>query len=569
MKKYYPVRNIENLRHMLRTSTDLFGERAAFLVKRDGEYRPVSYNKFRRDVEGLGCALWNMGLHGKKVIVIGENCYEWAQAYMAVVCGLGVVVPVDKEIPTEEIVNISEISEADAVIYSVTYEDKIAALDSRIVRIPFDDLAELAEKGNERIGNGDHAYLDAEIDDYAMSILLFTSGTTGVSKGVMLSHHNICFNLMEMCQMSYIGPGDVFLSVLPLHHAYECTCGFLAQIYRGSTIAHCEGLRYVTKNLKECGATKMLCVPLLLETLYNKIWQNVRKKGVEKKLKSAIRLNNMLKKTGVDLSRKLFAEIHASLGGKLNMLIVGGAAVDPKVLSGLRDLGIQAIQGYGLTECSPIVALNRDVRYKDEAAGLPTPNTTIEIFDKQEDGTGEIRFKGDNVMLGYYKQPKLTSEVLVGGWFYTGDLGFIDKQGFLHITGRKKNVIVTANGKNIFPEELETYLNRSPYVKESVVCGIMNDSKKDYDLVAVVVPDMERFEEEFGQEVTPQLVKEKIHKAAADVNKIVQSYKNIDYTIIRQEEFEKNTSRKIKRAGVADAIMAEYQAIVKTASSRK
>lgn len=569
MKKYYPVRNIENLRHMLRTSADLFGEKAAFLVKREGEYRPISFDKFRRDVEGLGCALWNMGLEGKRIIVIGENCYEWALAYMSVICGLGVVVPVDKEIPSEEIVNISLISEVDAVIYSLAYEDKIAALDERIVRIPFDDLGEMAERGVKKINSGDHAYLDAIIDPDVMSALLFTSGTTGVSKGVMLSHRNICFNLMEMCQMTYIGPEDVFLSVLPLHHAYECTCGFLCQIYRGSTIAYCEGLRYVTKNLKEAGATKMLCVPLLLETMYNKIWQNVRKKGMEKKLKSAIKFNNILKKTGVDLSRKLFAEIHHSLGGKLNMLIVGGAAVDPKVLSGLRDLGIHAIQGYGLTECAPLAALNRDVHYKDDAAGLATPNTKLEIYDKQEDGTGEIRFRGDNIMLGYYKQPKLTAEIIVGGWLYTGDLGYIDKKGFLHITGRKKNVIVTANGKNIFPEELETYINRSPYVKESVVCGIMNSSKKDYDLIAVVVPEVERFEEDFGDEVTPQLIKEKIEQVISDVNKLVQSYKNIDYTIIRNEEFEKNTSRKIKRAGVIDSIMPEYQGIVKKTSIRK
>lgn len=568
MKKYYQVRKIEDIRHMLRTSTDIYRDKTAFLVKKDGEYRPVTFKKYKRDVEGLGCALWNMGLHGKRVIVMGENCYEWALAYMAVICGIGVVVPVDKEIPAEEILNIANISEAEAVIYSLSYEDKIAALDEKIKRIPFDDLAELSEKGNEKINSGDRAYLEAEIDPNVMSALLFTSGTTGVSKGVMLSHKNICFNLMEMCQMTYIGPEDVFLSVLPLHHAYECTCGFLCQIYRGCTIAYCEGLRYVTKNLKECGATKMLCVPLLLETMYNKIWQNVRKKGMEKKLKSAIKISRALNKVGVDISKKLFAEIHNSLGGKLNMLIVGGAAVDPKILSGLRDLGIQAIQGYGLTECAPLAALNRDVNYKDDSAGLATPNAKLEIYDMQEDGTGEIRYRGDNIMLGYYNQPKLTSEIIVGGWLYTGDLGYIDKQGFLHITGRKKNVIVTANGKNIFPEELETYINRSPYIKESVICGIMNDSKKDYDLIAVVVPEAERFEEEFGKEYSAETVKQKIDQAVEDVNKIVQSYKKIDYTIIRNDEFNKNTSRKIKRAGITESILPEYRTIVKKTSVR-
>lgn len=406
---------------------------------------------------------------------------------------------------------------------------------------------------------GERDYLDAPIDPDVMSALLFTSGTAGVSKGVMLSHHNICFNLEEMCRMLYIGPEDVFLSVLPLHHAYECTCGFLCQIYRGTTVAFCEGLRYISRNMKEVCPTKICCVPLLVESLYNKIWASIRKKGMEKKVRTAIKLSNRLRSVGIDLTRKFFAEIYDSLGGRLNTLISGGAAVDPEVLRGLRDFGILAVQGYGLTECAPLAALNSDRFYRDDSAGLATPNTVLDIYNPQEDGTGEIRFKGENIMLGYYNAPELTVEVKRGEWFYTGDLGYLDKDGFLYITGRKKNVIVTSNGKNIFPEELETYLGRNPFVKESVVVGIPNAHKKDYDIVAVIVPDAAHFAEVHGEDCTDAQIHEELAGAVAEVNELVQPYKRIDLLIRRDAEFEKNTSKKIKRAGVVESVMEEYR----------
>ena len=561
MKKYknYEVRPIENLKEMLYTSAATWPEKNAFLEKRDGVYEGITFNQYLLDVEGLGTELCARGLLGKRVIVTGENCYAWALAYMTVICGLGVVIPVDKEIPPEELANIANVSEADAVIYSAKYEDKIKKIEKPLDFICFDELSGLCAAGREKINAGDRTYLDLEIDKNEMASLIFTSGTTGVSKGVMLSHHNISFNLTEMCQMIYIGPEDTFLSVLPLHHAYECTCGFLCQIYRGSTIAYCEGLRYIMKNMKEVHPTMILCVPLLIETMYHKIWANIRKNGMEKMVKKALAASNASRKIGIDLRKKLFSEIHETFGGKLRMMIAGGAAVDPDILKGLRDFGILAVQGYGLTECAPLAAVNRDKFYCDSSAGLATPNATLEIVDAAEDGTGDIRFKGENIMLGYYKAPELTAEVIVDGWLYTGDLGFIDKDGFLHITGRRKNVIVTANGKNIFPEELETYLSRNPYVLESGVVGVPDETRRDYDIVAMILPDRERLDEENPDGYSEELVREKLTEAVKQANSMVQQYKRIKKFLVRSEEFPKNTSKKIKRAGLLEEAIAQLE----------
>lgn len=558
----YETELFDNLKQMLHASAERFGDKTLFMEKRGGEYQKTGFRRYCNDVDALGTALCAKGLYGKRVIVTGENCYHWVLAYMAVICGVGVVVPVDKEIPAEEMANIARVCEASAIIYSSKVAAKVDVIDASVARISFDELDDLIPEGKLLIKQGDRTYLDAEIDPNVLASLIFTSGTTGVSKGVMLSHRNICFNLSEMCRMVYIDDKDVFLSVLPLHHTYECTCGFLCQVYRGCTVAFSEGLRHITRNMQETHPTMMLCVPLLIETMYNKVWANIRKQKMEKKVRLAIKATNALPNAKLRFAakRKVFAEIHKSFGGKLRILISGGASVDPTVLKGLRDLGIFSVQGYGLTECAPIAALNRDTFYNDRSAGMATPNTLLDIYDMQEDGTGEIRYKGDNVMLGYFNQPELTAEVIRDGWFYTGDLGYMDDDGFLFITGRKKNVIVTANGKNIFPEELETYLGRTPFVKESVVVGYLNPKKKDYDVVAIIHPDYEYAEEMFGKGYTADLLDLELKKAVSEVNGIVQSYKRIETYVIRTEEFPKNTSRKIKRAGIADAAYNDYQA---------
>ena len=368
----------------------------------------------------------------------------------------------------------------------------------------------------------------------------------------MLSHHNLCFDIYEARQMLYCDEKDVCLSVLPLHHVYECTVGFLAQLWSGSSVAFSEGVRYISRNMQEVHPTIVLCVPLLLETLYHKLWLNIRKNGLEGKVRAMIKATNAIpgERARMLAKKSVFRAIHKNFGGRLRIMASGGASVDPEILRGLRDLGLLAIQGYGLTECSPIAAVNRDTYYRDSSAGLAMPNVLLDIYDVQDDGTGEIRLRGDNVMLGYYNMPELTEEVKRDGWFYTGDLGYLDADGFLHITGRKKNVIVTANGKNVFPEELETYLCRNPFVAEAVVVGVMNEKKKDLDVVALIYPSHAHFEEIYGKTYTDEQVNAELTRAVDAVNATVQSYKRMVRFVVVAEEFPKNTSRKIKRMGL-------------------
>lgn len=554
MAKYrnYEVPSYGTLKKMLSASVEKFADRPAFHEKREGTWHQKTYREYGADVNALGTELLARGFGGKRIIVTGVNCYAWAVTYMAVVCGVGVIVPVDKEIPAEELANIASVSEASLVIYGAKSAEKVEQIDPSVERYSFAKLEELIRAGKRRLAAGDRSYLDAVIDPDIMSVLIFTSGTTGVSKGVMLSHHNLCFDIYEARQMLYCDERDVLLSVLPLHHVYECTCGFLAIIWSGCSIAFSEGVRYISRNMQEIHPTVVMCVPLLLETLYNKLWVNIRKQGLEKQVRALIKVTNALpsERARMTAKKSVFRAIHKNFGGKLRLMVSGGAAVDPEILRGLRDLGILAIQGYGLTECAPLAAINRDTYYRDSAAGLATPNMILDIYDIQEDGTGEIRLRGENVMLGYYRMPELTAEVKRDGWFYTGDLGYLDEDGFLHITGRKKNVIVTANGKNVFPEELETYLCRSPFVAEAVVVGIENEKKKDLDVVALIYPNAAHLEEVHGKGFTEEQVRTELTRAVDEVNASVQSYKRIVRFVRVAEEFPKNASRKIRRMGL-------------------
>lgn len=554
MAKYrnYEVPSYGTLKKMLGTSVEKFADRPVFHEKIDGAWRMRTYREYGEDVNALGTELLARGFGGKRVIVTGVNCYAWVVTYMAVICGVGVIVPVDKEIPAEELANIAQVSEASLVIYGPKSAEKVEAVDPAIERYSFAKLDELIRSGKRRMAEGDRSYLDAIIDPDVMSALIFTSGTTGVSKGVMLSHHNLCFDIYEARQMLFCGPKDVCLSVLPLHHVYECTVGFLAQLWSGSSVAFSEGVRYISRNMQEVHPTIVLCVPLLLETLYHKLWLNIRKNGLEGKVRAMIKATNAIpgERARMLAKKSVFRAIHKNFGGRLRIMASGGASIDPEILRGLRDLGLLAVQGYGLTECSPIAAVNRDTYYRDSSAGLAMPNVLLDIYDVQDDGTGEIRLRGDNVMLGYYNMPELTEEVKRDGWFYTGDLGYLDADGFLHITGRKKNVIVTANGKNVFPEELETYLCRNPFVAEAVVVGVMNEKKKDLDVVALIYPSRAHFEEIYGKTYTDEQVNAELTRAVDAVNATVQSYKRMVRFVVVAEEFPKNTSRKIKRMGL-------------------
>ncbi|MFA6736427.1 MAG: AMP-binding protein, partial [Saccharofermentanales bacterium] len=336
---------------------------------------------------------------------------------------------------------------------------------------------------------------------------------------------------------------DTFLSVLPLHHTYECTCGFLCQVYRGSTVAQCEGLRHIVKNMQESQVTIMLAVPLMIESFYRKIYS----KENRDKLRKAVAVSNALRKVGIDIRKKLFAKVHNTFGGKLKLLISGGAPVDPNMLTALQDLGINVIQGYGLTECSPILAVNRDVFYKNASAGMILPNVEVKIVDVDDNGNGEIIAKGDNVMLGYYENEEATSECMIDGYFHTGDIGYIDEDRFVFITGRKKNVIITKNGKNIFPEEIEALLLRQPYMKEVLVYG-KDDDDGDVSVAVEVFPDFDALKEEFGEACDDAKVREVIGEQVKAVNKLLTNYKAVKHFNIRDTEFVKTTKRSIKRS---------------------
>ncbi len=558
----YEVRPIKNLKDMLESSVALYGDKAAFLSKKKDhpDYFPITYKQYQSDVNALGTALLSLGLKGGKIALIGENRYEWSTSYLAVVNGTATIVPLDKELPAHEIESLIQRSKADAIIYSGSVKEKIEplTLKSTTLRFLISMDAEtdngsilsykaLLEKGHRLIKEGNREFIDAEIDADIMNMLLFTSGTTDQAKAVMLSHRNISENLMNMCAMLYIDDKDIFLSILPIHHTYECTCGFLCQIYRGCTIAYCEGLRHIVKNLKESKCTMMLGVPLVFESMYRQIMNQAIKQKGKGKINFALGLSNTLRKVKLDIRHILFAQIHAGLGGHIRMFISGAAGIDPQIARGFRDLGISLVQGYGLTECAPIVALNRDINYKDEAAGLPLPNLQMEIDHPDEEGIGEIKCKGSSIMLGYYEDPEATAQVIKDGWFFTGDSGFIDKDGFVHITGRKKNVIITGNGKNVFPEEIETLLNRSPYIKESLVYG-KGESDGDTIVCAKLVPDHEKIDEDIQNNVAPgKTAEEIIDKEVRRVNKDLVSYKHIKDFTIQEEEFIKTTTKKIKR----------------------
>lgn len=562
MKKnipFYEVRDIKDLKDMLAQSVSLYGDKAIFLIKEvKGEpYKEISYKRFNEDINALGTALINLKLDDTRVAIIGESRYEWYITYMSTVNGAGIVVPLDKELPQQEIANLIKRAHCNVVVYSAAKAKEIEAIKDQIPGVQYfigmdetkDDgkvlaFSEMINKGKELVKNGNRSFIDATIDPDAMKIILFTSGTTADSKAVMLSHYNIAFNLMEMCKMIFIGPEDTFLSVLPLHHTYECTCGFLCQLYRGSTIAQCEGLRYIVKNMQESKVTIMNVVPLMIESFYRKIFS----KENEPKLRKAIVISNALRKVGIDIRKKLFARVHETFGGHLKLLISGGAPVDPKMLKAMQDIGINAVQGYGLTECAPILAVNRDINYKNGAAGMIMPGVEVKIIDVDENGNGEIIGKGPNIMLGYYENEEATKESIVDGYFHTGDIGHIDEDNFIFITGRKKNVIITKNGKNIFPEEIETLLVRQPHIKEALVYSKPSDDGDDVIVSAEIFPDFDAVKDTLGDPYSPEKLYQMIGEEIKVINNELTAYKSIKYYHTRDTEFEKTTSKKIKRA---------------------
>jgi long-subunit acyl-CoA synthetase (AMP-forming) len=410
---------------------------------------------------------------------------------------------------------------------------------------------DLVDKGKKAVSEGNREFLDAQINSQEMSILLFTSGTTGSSKAVMLSHENICVDLMSLPTLLIVKPEDIFFSMLPIHHTYECTAGFLMPLYKGASIAHCEGLKFIVKNLSEAKPTMFLTVPLVIENMHKKIWQNARKSGKADTLRKMMNLNRKLKKIGIDISGIYNKQIMALFGGQLRMLISGGAAISPQVLDDINDWGVTALQGYGLTECAPMCALNPDKNAKSDSLGYIPPGMAFKVHEPDsETGIGELCVKGGNVMLGYYKNPEATAEVLRDGWFHTGDLGFVDKDGYIHLTGRKKNVIITANGKNIYPEELEFLLGQIPLVSESMVWGF-NESGKDTSIVATVRLDEEELSEVTDGKAITDFTDEELEailwKEVDVINQELPVWKKVKRLVVKRDEFDKTTGKKIKR----------------------
>jgi long-chain acyl-CoA synthetase len=414
----------------------------------------------------------------------------------------------------------------------------------------FQAFSDLLMRGHDRVRRGCRDYVDAALDPAAVSVLLFTSATTSEPKAVQLSHRNLCENLMAVMSTVRLSPGDIALSILPIHHTYECTCGFLCPVYSGAAIAFCDGLRHIPRNLKESGGTVMIVVPLVLETMYKRIWAEAEKKGAAGQLRLALKVSNGLRRIGVDLRRRLFKAVLENLGPRLRLFICGAAALDPEVARGFRDLGIATLQGYGLTECSPLVAGNRDRAWKNDAAGLPLPGVDVRIRQPDREGVGEIVVKGPSVMLGYYEQPEETARVFTAdGYFRTGDLGYIDADGFLHITGRAKNVIIAKNGRNVYPEEIESLIGRSPYVLECMVFGKADArDSDDVELAVSIVPAMETIAQTFGAgKLGMEEIRKLLQEVVRGVNQALPAYKRIRHTVLRETEFIKTTTKKIKR----------------------
>ena len=560
-----PIHNytkFEDLKDMLKKTGEVFGDRPAYIFKteEEGKFKQVTHREFRENIESLGTALIDLGLKDKRIAVISDNRYEWGVAYLACVTGVGVVVPLDKALPENEIENLIKRSEVEAIFYSNKYDEvmnKIKEENSTNVRFfismdldkKTDDIysqQELIKNGRELVQKGSREFIDAKIDAEKMGIMLFTSGTTAMSKAVMLSHKNICANLMDIASVIKIDENDRFLSFLPLHHTFECTVGFLYPMSKGSCIAFCEGIRHIAENIKEYQITAMISVPILFEAMYKKIMKGIEKKGKLKTVKKGIKISNFLLKFGIDIRKKLFKEIHENLGGKARLLVAGGAALDPEAERGFNNLGFTMYQGYGLTETSPVIAAEDDKYQRIGSIGKAFPSLDVKIVDENEEGIGELVVKGPIVMLGYYKNEEATKEAIdEEGWFHTGDLAKIDKDGYIYISGRKKFVIVLKNGKNIYPEELETLINKIEGVKESFVYG-KKEKDKDYKICAKIVYDTEIIEELYKTNDEEE-IKEIIWRQVKNVNKTMPTYKYIKEITVTDKELIKTTTQKIKR----------------------
>ena len=558
-RKLYDAEKFDTVREYINNGIKKYPNNNAFILKhkngKEVSYTNITYTKFGEDIKAFGTALIHHNLENKRIAIIGKNRYEWAIAFVSILCGVGITVPLDKGLPEQEIILSLERAKADAIVFESEYSsimENVQKSNSRITTYicmdsncdgKFKTVADFINEGAELLKAGNTNYDNHKIDPDSIASIIFTSGTTSMSKAVMLSNKNIASNIYNINLAEKIYDTDVNMAFLPLHHTFGSTA-LLLFLADGVTNVFCDGLRHIQENLREYKVSIFVCVPLLLEAMYKKIYAEVDKQGKTKLLKFANGISRFLLKFKIDIRRKVFKQILDNLGGRIRFVISGASAIDKNVARGFYDFGILAVQGYGLTETSPVLSAENAKCIKFGSVGLPLPEVEIKIDNPNEEGIGEIVAKGPNVMLGYYEMEEETAKVLKDGWFYTGDLGYIDKDGFLFITGRKKNVIVLKNGKNVYPEEIELLISTLPYVSENMVYG----TPKEDDLVlsAKIVYNKDYIKEKYG-DISESDLKDIVWKDIKKINSGLPNYKHIKNLIITDEPMVKTTTQKVKR----------------------
>lgn len=549
-----------NIKEIIYNSAKVYKDNIAFTIKHQNEkeieYQDVTYKELLDDINALGTAMYLKGAKNKRVAIIGKNRYEWIVTHLANLLGGIVSIPLDKDLQLEELENSLIRSKADYIVFDEKIVDRIEEIKKNnktnlkdyicMSNISgYETVPNLINEGKKQIKNNNE-YVNFKIKNNDMNILLFTSGTTSKSKAVMLSQRNIASNVYALQTCEDIRPTDVNIAFLPFHHIFGSTC-MLVMLACGAKTVFPDGLRYIKKNLNEYKVSVFVGVPILVEAIYKTIMKEIDKTGKTELINSALKISKVLKKFHIDVRRKLFKQIIDALGGKLRFIISGGAPADPLISKGFNDFGIKTVQGYGLTETSPVIAAEDDKHIKNGSIGITMKNVELEIVNKDENGIGEIRVKGPNVMLGYYEMQEETNKVLKDGWFYTGDLGYKDEEGYLYITGRNKNMIVLKNGKKVFPEEIETILNRQELVLESMVFGLPEkDDKNDVKLAVKIVYDKEIVLEKYPGKTEEELYKI-IWEQIKEVNKTFPKYKHIQKMLLSSEELIKTSTKKVKR----------------------
>ena len=558
MERLYKYIEITDLKDMLKKSGEKYGEKIAYKIRQENEYKEITHSEVRKMVDGLGTKLIDMGLKDKRLAVIGENRYEWEIAYLSIVCGTGTVVPLDKSLPENELESLIERSKAEAIICSQKYVEilkktKLKYIISMDLENDNDGIISqkrLISEGIQLVKSGDTSFTNAKIDNEKMSIMLFTSGTTSISKAVALSHKNICSNLMDISSILDVNSSDVFLSFLPLHHVFECTVGFLFSLYVGAETVFCDGIRHIPENLAEYKVSVMASVPAIYERLFKIIKKHLEKQG---KVEQILKDEEKYKDSSMEKKKEVFKEIHDLLGGNIKLFISGAASLEPSIEEKFRRLGFNMVQGYGLTETSPVVAIGNKKYHKTGSIGKCVPSDEVKLLDINKDGIGELAVKGPNVMLEYYENKEATEKVLKDGWFQTGDLARIDEEGYIFICGRKKSVIVLKNGKNIFPEEMETLINKEDGVEESFIFGKpISKDPNDIKIFVKIVYNKESFEGKTETEI-----KEYFNEKIKSINKTMPHYKAIRGIIISDKPLIKTTTNKIKREKNLEQIIKE------------